>query len=393
MITQIAEAALEPFKGNVKVICASSLTNGDRVAGECQGFAYVHRVNAGNGDKNNVITRIIKLLMVSIGFSWHAIRVVKKSDVIFFVTNPAFIIVPFALLHKIRKVKMCLLVYDIFPENLSAAGLLSEKSIKYRIMKKIFDWSYKQFNELIAIGTDMKTVLERKGVDAKKILVIENWSDSQNICPSERDNNLYLKKFNIVAKRTFLFAGNIGRVQGIPCLIDAIKKAALKHSAFVFVGDGAMQGAVMQLAASVDNVFCTGVLDKSRQNEFLGAGDVAIITLGEGMFGLGVPSKSYFYMAAGKPLLFVGDERSEIAGMIKKYKIGWICPAGCDHELAAMLKSIEEIPAETITDMGRRAREVLCEHYSREVKMRQYQSLFQEFALGGINKSNIGKSI
>ena len=41
------------------------------------------------------------------------------------------------------------------------------------------------------------------------------------------------------------------------------------------------------------------------------------------MYGLGVPSKVYNSMSAGLPILYVGDEGSEIDRYIKNYNIGW----------------------------------------------------------------------
>lgn len=50
--------------------------------------------------------------------------------------------------------------------------------------------------------------------------------------------------------------------------------------------------------------------DRSQQNDFLNACDIGIVTLNDGMYGLGVPSKSYNIWAAGKPILYIGDDNS-----------------------------------------------------------------------------------
>ena len=41
------------------------------------------------------------------------------------------------------------------------------------------------------------------------------------------------------------------------------------------------------------------------------------------MYGLGVPSKSYPILSAGKPILFLGDLRSEISSLIIEEGVGW----------------------------------------------------------------------
>ena len=55
---------------------------------------------------------------------------------------------------------------------------------------------------------------------------------------------------------------------------------------------------------------------------YINACNIAIVSLSKGMKGLGVPSKIYNNLAAGKPILYIGEENSEIAMMIKEDNIG-----------------------------------------------------------------------
>ena len=49
---------------------------------------------------------------------------------------------------------------------------------------------------------------------------------------------------------------------------------------------------------------------------------MAVVLLGKGMFGLGVPSKAYNLIAAGL-LLFVGPKDSEISNLVNENELGW----------------------------------------------------------------------
>ena len=83
-----------------------------------------------------------------------------------------------------------------------------------------------------------------------------------------------------------------------------------------------------------------GFQERSMQKDFLNACDVAIVTLSDGMYGLGVPSKSYNIMAAGKPILYIGDEKSEIALCIKEYNIGWLVKPNDPYSLKNAIENI-----------------------------------------------------
>ena len=72
------------------------------------------------------------------------------------------------------------------------------------------------------------------------------------------------------------------------------------------------------------NVFFHGPFFRSQQEEVLGSAHASIVTLSEGMFGLGVPSKAYNIMAAGRPIIYFGPKKGEIGLLIQEYDIGYI---------------------------------------------------------------------
>ncbi|MCP5877696.1 hypothetical protein NL390_35070, partial [Klebsiella pneumoniae] len=68
--------------------------------------------------------------------------------------------------------------------------------------------------------------------------------------------------------------------------------------------------------------------------------DIAIVTLAEGMLGLGVPSKAYFTMAADRPILAIMEEDAEVANMVKEHSIGWVCEPNDPVRLASLIDEI-----------------------------------------------------
>ena len=85
----------------------------------------------------------------------------------------------------------------------------------------------------------------------------------------------------------------------------------------------------------------------------LSACDIAVVTLQDGMYGLGVPSKTYNILAAGRPILFFGPSNSEIELLVREKGVGYCqWPDKWDkHELA---------------EMGVRARKLAIDEYSKE---------------------------
>ena len=109
------------------------------------------------------------------------------------------------------------------------------------------------------------------------------------------------------------------------------------------------------------------------QNELLNACDVGIVTLSDGMYGLGVPSKSYNIMASGKPILIIADENSEISRCVKEYGIGWVVPP--DNPI--LLKKVFDLAynCPELAEMGKRSRSVAEKHFAKTVILEQYYQL------------------
>ena len=114
----------------------------------------------------------------------------------------------------------------------------------------------------------------------------------------------------------------------------------------------------------LSNVIFHGPYFRSQQEEIIGAAHVSIVTISEGMFGLGVPSKTYNIMAAGRPILYFGPEDGEIGLMVKENRIGYIgWPQYWD---------LEEIKI-----IGQRARALAESDYSKAIILNKFIKALQ----------------
>ncbi|MNV31009.1 hypothetical protein D3C71_1222980 [compost metagenome] len=101
---------------------------------------------------------------------------------------------------------------------------------------------------------------------------------------------------------------------------------------------------------------------------------MALISLEPGTFGLGVPSKAYFSMAADRPILAVMDARSEISLVVEENDIGWSCDAENPEKIA---KTIDHICGMDLSIYEGRSKSVLQEKYSDAVALAKLSGLIQ----------------
>lgn len=360
----------------VEVLCTSTLEDKKELDFlKCK----IHRLKNLNIKSKNIILRVFKLLYLTFQLIFKSIFFLKKNDKVFIVTNPVFLLPFMVFLKKIKKIELTLLVYDVFPENLIATNLLKKQNLFYKLLKKIYDWSYNNVDKIIVIGRDMQEFIQKKTNNKKDIFLIENWCDYKKIIPMKKEDNPIIKRFNLENKIVFSFVGNFGLVQGIENLLNASLLVKNEDFVLLFIGDGSERIKIESFIKNNhrDNVLYAGKYPSSEENIFLNACDVAIISLNDSMYGLGVPSKSYYNMAAEKPLLYVGHENTEIARVIKDNYIGWICESSKPEQLAYLIDEICD-KKENFLKIGKISKNVLIKYYSEEIILDKYKKIYNE---------------
>lgn len=338
---EIANAMVQKYK--VGVICGPEIYDRRKKLDTDNKFQLhdsidIYRAEGTDLDKNTVRGKAISFVLMSKRLISLVKQYVRKGDKVLMVTNPAPMVPLMSRLKKKVGFELNILVHDVFPENTRPAGL---KLPMYSLVKHIFDKAYSKADQLIALGRDMAYLLGRKVNNALKagggprITIIENWADIDNIQPQPFPEGKIILEY----------AGNIGRVQGLDKVMDSLPDDLEFH----LYGTGAMEEALK--ARKQKNVFFHGPYLRSQQNTVLAACDIAVVTLEDGMYGLGVPSKTYNILASGRPVLFLGPENSEIDLLVREKGLGYCgWPKKWDKEALA--------------EMGARARKVAVEEYS-----------------------------
>lgn len=380
-ITEIAEF-LATKKKNINVICTDSKYNENDnfnyVKKEYRNGVLIHRIKSESLDKNNLIKRTIKLFFSSIKLFYKLFISVRKNDEILIVTNPAFLILLMPILKFFKGVNYKILVHDIFPENIVAIGKINKTSFINKFLKLWFDFSYSQAEKCIAIGRDMEEILLKKNVKPSNLCLIPNWADTDEVQPISKNQTNLINKSNLKDRFIFQFAGNLGHAQGIENILASIQLLSNLKIHFLFIGAGAMENKIKEFINNnpLNNVTHMGFQKRSEQNDFLNACDVAIVTLSDGMFGLGVPSKSYNIMATGKPILIIADDNSEISQCVKENNIGWVVRP---NDPVLLKKYFELIYQEYVNNKLLNisdSREIALNFFSKRIILNKYFELF-----------------
>ncbi len=285
--------------------------------------------------------------------TFRLVRVIRKElktvDLVFSGTNPIVTMFAMAVIKKINKFKWLVLVHDVFPDNLIAAGVIKKSSYIYKLTSYFSNKVYSTPDRLICIGRDMKNLLKKNKKVSGKVDFVPNWASTDNIKQEEKKDNLILSELSWSNHIVFQFFGNMGRLQGVYNLLKAIEMSKNKNARFLFIGSGSESKYVEEFASRMNSyygyqrIYYYGQLNLEKNNIGLNACDVAFVTLSPQMYGLGVPSKAYFSIAANKPILYVGDNGSELELLLSEHDIGWYCNSASEPlVLAQLIDSITE---------------------------------------------------
>jgi glycosyltransferase involved in cell wall biosynthesis len=313
---------------------------------------------------NNLTLRFFDDLLFSLSVFVILAFQLRVNDKIFSVTNPPLILPFLYLIKKLRKVNYTLLVHDVFPDNLI---LLKGSNLILEKVKYIYNKFYISPDTIIAIGNDMKNFLcESKKIPLNKIIVISNWYDNE----IKKIPNFKSKKIRIT------YSGNLGRMQGFESLFRLIKKIKNKENLiFDFYGTGPIQNELIR-EVKVNNlnfVKFNGSFKREFQSEILKKSNIALVCLKKGMFGLGVPSKVYNLMALGLPILYIGDNRSEIDNYIREFDIGWSFNWNESNRLLNFLENIHNLNFELIKNKGENAYNLAVKKFSQKLVLNKYE--------------------
>jgi glycosyltransferase involved in cell wall biosynthesis len=322
-------------------------------------------------------SKIAFQILLTLKFMYFVIAKVSKNDIVLTGTNPPTILLAIAFLKQFKKFKWQLLVHDVFPENFVPAKVIKKDSFIYRILNYLFNRAYSCADETSVIGRDMKELLQRKISGKREISYIPNWIELEKIFPVELRDSKYCYQNNEKGDVTFQFFGNIGRLQGIDNLLNAIKRVKSKKAKFVFMGRGPYLKNLTDFITRNPKlpINYLGEVSGDDKNLALSSCDVALVTLEKGMYGLGVPSKSYFSMAADKPLLVVAHEFSEISRVVSEYNIGWACQEDNPDVLANI---IDKICENSLLQKVNSSRTVLENNFSESICMKKFINLTQK---------------
>lgn len=336
--------------------------------------ANILRVKTGNIQKTNLIEKGIATILLETQF----ISAIKKYlsdvkfDLVLYSTPPITLAGAVQYIKKRDGARTYLLLKDIFPQNAVDIGMMRKSGLK-GILYKFFR---KKEKKLYAISdrigcmsqANVDYVLKHNPeIDPAKVEICANSIEPQDMRVSAEERAALREKYGIPQdKKVFVYGGNLGRPQGIPFLIECLRKEKDNQEVFfLVVGDGTEYG---KLAAFVEedkpeNMKLLKRLPKEDYDRLVAACDVGLIFLDHRFTIPNFPSRLLAYMQAGMPVLAATDPNTDIGKVIVEGGFGFWCES---NDAAAFSAAVREAMCADAEAVKEKELQFLYENYTVE---------------------------
>lgn len=309
----------------------------------------------------------ISFALFSSLFSIYFYLTSKKFDKILVCqVSPIFMVLPAITLRWLTKTPVILWITDLWPESLSATGVIKNSFI-LKMVEKFASWAYKNVDKVLVSCKGFEQSIRSKS-PLSKIEYYPYWAEEfYRVSPKD-------PRFNFLNTFVLMFAGNIGEAQNLKLLVRAVGYLKQdKKFLVVIAGDGRakqeLKQEISRLKLEAFFHFCGPFQAEEMPGIYAHADALYLSLKKDPIFEITVPSKLQSYMACAKPILASID--GEAADVIDQSKGGLVSPA---EDLECLVKNMQKMISlshEERQNMGESAHRYYKAHFDRTVSMKK----------------------
>jgi len=258
----------------------------------------------------------------------------RNFDVVSISTAPPVLAGFFtALAAKFTNTKFIYHCMDIHPEIGRLSGEFSN-SFVYKTFNKLDSFACKNASRVVVLSDDMAKSLQTRNElaeDLAHITIINNFALPSNLNRDNQEqlNSKYLKSSKDIFR--VIFAGNIGRFQGLEDIILAIKGIGkLDDFELVFLGEGKALRSIKLLAEDIPKgmIKFFPQVSVKHAKELIKDSELGIVSLQPEIIKYAYPSKTMTYLEQGCPLFVVVEKDSELSKFVVDNHLGFTADSG-----------------------------------------------------------------
>lgn len=275
----------------------------------------------------------------------------KRPDVIYVYCPPMTAAAGAIALRFTRRVPYVVDIQDLWPDTLASTGMVNS-GLLMRLVGAWSSFAMRQAASLVVLSPGFERRLAARGI-RKPIHIIPNWAPPEIALQAER---LAPRTYSGAATFNILFAGNMGKAQGLDAVIRAARRLKREAPAirFTLIGGGVevehLRAA--SAAAGTDNIVFLPQRPADEMESVFAEADALLVHLRDDpLFAITIPSKTQAYLAIGRPILM--GVRGDAAAMIENAGAGIAFSPEDADALVEVAKKLSKMSPEALAAMGR----------------------------------------
>jgi glycosyltransferase involved in cell wall biosynthesis len=293
-------------------------------------------------------------------------------------TDPPVAGIAGALVATLRRRPLIYNIRDLYPDMAVAGGLVRPGRL-VSAWERLHRWALLRADRVIVLGEDMRERVVSKGVAPDRVVVVRDGAPVPDRLPG-RDHAVS-REISGGFPFVILHAGNLGFYGAWETLIGAAGLLDGSGAGFVFVGAGAAAPRLRALAAAANGrVRFLPFRPPSDVAYVMAAGDIHLVTVRRGLEGVVVPSKLYGILAAGRPVLAVAPEESDVARIVRRRGCGLVADPDSPEAVAQAVREAMASP-ERLAEMGTRAR-AAARDFEQGAQLERFVQIVEEVLAG-----------
>lgn len=298
------------------------------------GVTVVRKTIPGGGSS---VGRLVGGVLFGLRLITHALFNRRKYDVVMVSTVPPVLMGLCGLVAaRLANAKLVYHCMDLYPEIAIASGH-STDGFASQLARRLDTYTITHAAKTVVLSKDMKETIARRGAPLDRVLIQNNFTiDSAGAAESSAlpEELVSSDRFRL------LFAGNIGRFQGLDTLLEAVAKDDHADTEVVFLGAGAAKNDLQQQSDAIclsDRVSFVDHQPLSVAMQAMTKSDLAIVSLAPGLIESAYPSKTVMYLEMGCRLLAIVEPESELAQLVIDNDLGAVATPGDISEIAGAI--------------------------------------------------------
>lgn len=337
---------------------------------DCDSYSLL-KVQIGNTSNVSLIEKGISTVTLSSQF-YNAVKRELgnlKFGLILYSTPPITLATPVAKLKKLFNCRTYLMLKDIFPQNAVDLEMFSEKGFIYRYFRAQERALYKVSDKIGCMSpANVEYVLKHNPeIPQDKVEICPNAIIPHEVEDRENYRRTVREKYGISDQAiVYLYGGNLGKPQGIPFLVDCLKRVKNDQDCFFIIcGSGSEYGLLEDFMEQdkPENVKLIPFLPKQDYDTLVKGCDVGLVFLDHRFTIPNFPSRALSYLECSMPILTCTDSVTDIGRIAEENGFGFACESDDPCKFA---ECIHHLIWEEVQEAGNRARSYLENFYMAE---------------------------